>query len=235
MIVTHLLQVLGFIAMEPPTSFSAKALLDETAKVAESLQPVCREDAVYGQYTGYRDESGVAAGSQTETFVAARFSVDNWRWSGVTFYLRTGKRMAETRQVVTIAFRDPPRRMFQSSNGFGPNELVFELGNPGRISTSFLAKVPGPTMRLGPATFRFDYNDSFTNTSQLEAYERLIHDALIGDRTLFTRSDGIERLWEISAQLIADPPPVHEYSPGSWGPPEADELIAPHRWHLPQS
>jgi glucose-6-phosphate 1-dehydrogenase len=235
MIVTHLLQVLGFVAMEPPTSFSAKALLDETAKVAESLRPIGPEDVVYGQYAGYRDEDGVAADSQTETFVAARVAVDNWRWAGVPFYLRTGKRMAEKRQVVTIAFRDPPRRMFGSSNGFGPNELVFELGDPARISTSFLAKVPGPTMQLAPAAFTFDYKDSFTSAHHLEAYERLIHDALIGDRTLFTRADGIERLWEISAPVLDDPPSVHPYLPGSWGPAAAHELIAPRRWHLPET
>jgi glucose-6-phosphate 1-dehydrogenase len=235
MVVTHLLQVLGFIAMEPPTSFSPKALLDETAKVAESLRPIRPEDVVYGQYAGYQGETGVAADSATETFVAARVSIDNWRWAGVPFYLRTGKRMAETRQVVTIAFRDPPRRMFGSSNGFGPNELVFELGDPARISTSFLAKVPGPTMQLGPAAFTFDYKDSFTSAHQLEAYERLIHDALIGDRTLFTRADGIERLWEISAPLLANPPAVHPYSPDSWGPVAADRFIEPRRWHLPQA
>jgi glucose-6-phosphate 1-dehydrogenase len=235
MIVTHLLQVLGFIAMEPPTSFSPKALLDETAKVAESLRPIRPEDVVYGQYAGYRDEDGVAADSETETFVAARVSIDNWRWAGVPFYLRTGKRMAEKRQVVTIAFGDPPRRMFGSSNGFGPNELVFELGDPGRISTRFLAKVTGPTMQLGPAAFTFDYKDSFTSAHQLDAYERLIHDALIGDRTLFTRADGIERLWDISAPLLANPPAVHPYSPGSWGPTAADRLIEPRRWHLPET
>lgn len=234
MIVTHLLQVLGFVAMEPPTSFSAKALLDETVKVADSLRPIRPNDAVYGQYTGYRDEDGVAADSRTETFAAVRVSIDNWRWAGVPFYLRTGKRLAEKRNVITIAFRDPPRRMFESNNGFGPNELVFELSDPGSISTSFLAKVPGPTMRLGPARFRFDYEDSFTSAHQLKAYERLIHDALTGDRTLFTRADGIERLWEVSAPLITDPPPVQEYSPGSWGPAAADKLIAPHRWHLLQ-
>jgi glucose-6-phosphate 1-dehydrogenase len=234
MIVTHLLQVLGFVAMEPPTSFSAKALLDEAAKVADSLQPIQPDDVVYGQYAGYQDEDGVAADSQTETYVAARVFIDNWRWAGVPFYLRTGKRMAESRNVVTIAFRDPPRRMFESSNGFGPNELVFELSDPGSISTSFLAKVPGPTMQLGPARFTFDYKDSFTSAHQLKAYERLIHDALTGDRTLFTRADGIERLWEASAPLITSTPPVYEYSTGSWGPPEADELIAPRRWHLPQ-
>jgi glucose-6-phosphate 1-dehydrogenase len=235
MIVTHLLQVLGFVAMEPPTSFSAKALLDETVKVAESLRPIHPDNVVYGQYVGYRDEDGVASDSRTETFAAARVSIDNWRWAGVPFYLRTGKRMAETRHVVTIVFRDPPRRMFGSSNGFGPNKLVFDLADQGKISTSFLAKVPGPTMQLGPARFTFDYKHSFTSAHHLEAYERLIHDALIGDRTLFTRADGIERLWEISAPLLASPPSVHRYSPGSWGPPAADELIGSRRWHLPET
>ena len=233
MVVTHLLQVLGFIAMEPPTSFSPKALLDETAKVAESLRPIRPEDVVYGQYAGYRRETGVAPDSGTETFVAARVSIDNWRWAGVPFYLRTGKTMAETRQVVTIAFRDPPRRMFGSSNGFRPNELVFELGDPARISTSFLAKVPGPTMQLGPAAFTFDYTDWFTSAHRLDAYERLIHDALIGDRTLFTRADGIERLWEISRPLLENPPPVDPYPVGSFGPESVQRLITPYHWHLP--
>jgi glucose-6-phosphate 1-dehydrogenase len=234
MIVTHLLQVLGFIAMEPPTSFSAKALLNETVKVAESMRPIRPEDVVFGQYAGYRDEDGVAPESQTETFVAARVSIDNWRWAGVPFYLRTGKRMSATRRVVTIAFRDPPRRMFESSNGFRPNELVFDLGDPGSISSTFLAKVPGPTMELGTARFTFDYEDSFTSAHQLEAYERLIHDALMGDRTLFTRADGIERLWEVCSPVLDNPPRVHPYFPGSWGPPAADDLV-PRGWHLPEA
>jgi glucose-6-phosphate 1-dehydrogenase len=234
MIVTHLLQVLGFIAMEPPTSFSAKALLNETVKVAESMRPLRPEDVVFGQYAGYRDEDGVAPESQTETFVAARVAIDNWRWAGVPFYLRTGKRMAATRRVVTIAFRDPPRRMFESSNGFRPNELVFDLGDPGSISSTFLAKVPGPTMELGTARFTFDYEDSFTSAHQLEAYERLIHDALMGDRTLFTRADGIERLWEVCGPVLDSPPRVHPYFPGSWGPPAADDLV-PRGWHLPEA
>jgi glucose-6-phosphate 1-dehydrogenase len=232
MIVTHLLQVLGFIAMEPPTSFSAQALLNETVKVAESMRPICPEDVVYGQYAGYREADGVASESQTETFVAAKVMIDNWRWAGVPFYLRTGKRLAQTRRVVTIAFRDPPRRMFESTNGFAPNELIFDLGDPGSISSTFLAKIPGPTMQLGPAKFTFDYDNSFTSAHQLEAYERLIHDALMGDRTLFTRADGIERLWEVSTPLLNEPPRVHPYFPGSWGPPAADDLIAPRRWRL---
>jgi glucose-6-phosphate 1-dehydrogenase len=232
MIVTHLFQVLGFVAMEPPTSLSPKALVDETVKVFEAMLPVRGEDVVRGQYAGYRDEPGVAANSQTETFVALRVAIDNSRWAGVPFYLRTGKRMAETRRLLTITFREPPRRMFGSANGFGPNELVFDLADRGGISASFLAKVPGPAMRLGAARFRFDYDDSFAAASGLEAYERLIHDALVGDHTLFTRADGIERLWEVSAPVLEAPPPVRTYAPGSWGPPGTDELIAPGRWHL---
>lgn len=125
--------------------------------------------------------------------------------------------------------------MFGAANGFGPNKLVFELGDPGGISTTFLAKIPGPTMQLGPGQFKFDYKDSFASAYQLEAYERLIHDALIGDRTLFTRADGIERLWEISTPLLASPPAIHPYLPGSWGPAAADQLVEPGRWHLPDA
>jgi glucose-6-phosphate 1-dehydrogenase len=234
MVVTHLLQVLGFVAMEPPTSFSARALLNETAKVFESMAPIRPEHVVRGQYVGYREEPGVDPRSETETFIAAKVMIDNWRWAGVPFYLRTGKRLAETRRVVTIAFRDPPRRMFEHVNGFRPNELVFDLADRGGISTTFLAKVPGPTMELAPARFRFDYADSFGDTHELEAYERLIHDALLGDGTLFTRADGIERLWELSQPLLDAPGPVYPYEPGSWGPVQAERLITPGRWHLPQ-
>ena len=234
MVVTHLFQVLGFVAMEPPTSFSARALLDETVKVFHAMAPLRARDMIRGQYTGYRDEPGVARDSQTETFVALRVGIENWRWAGVPFYLRTGKRMAESRRLLTITFRDPPRRMFDSVEGHGPNRVVFDLGDRGGISASFLAKVPGPTMRLGPARFRFDYDDSFAAEHELEAYGRLIHDALMGDRTLFTRADGIERLWEVSAPVLEERPPVRPYAPGSWGPEGIDQLIAPDRWHLPE-
>jgi glucose-6-phosphate 1-dehydrogenase len=233
MIVTHLFQVLGFVAMEPPTSFSPKALVDETVKVFEAMAPLRPEDVLRGQYAGYRGEPGVAPDSQTETFVALRVAIDNWRWAGVPFYLRTGKQMAESRRVMTITFRDPPRRMFESGSDPGPNQVVFDLGDRGGISANFLAKVHGPTMRLGRARFRFDYDDSFAAAHELEAYERLIHDALIGDRTLFTRA-----VWDRAAlgavrAHARGAPPVRVYDPGSWGPPGTDELIAPGRWHLP--
>jgi glucose-6-phosphate 1-dehydrogenase len=239
MIVTHLFQVLGFVAMEPPISLEPKALALEREKVFDSLAPISPDDVVRGQYGGYRKEQGVAADSQTETYVAVRAMIDNWRWEGVPFYLRSGKRMAETRHLLTIAFRQPPRRMFpldceQIAEAFGHDHLTFELGDPGSISASFLAKVPGPTIELGEAHMRFSYADTFGGTQRaLDAYERLIHDVMVGDRTLFTGSDAIERLWEISEPLLADPPPTLPYEPGSWGPPEADALIAPRRWHLP--
>jgi glucose-6-phosphate 1-dehydrogenase len=239
MVVTHLFQVLGFVAMEPPTSLDPRPLTAEREKVFDAMPPLDPAAAVRGQYAGYRDEDGVAADSGTETFVALRAFVDNWRWDGVPFYLRSGKRMAENRHVLTVAFRQPPRRMFpldcaEIAESFGHDHLTFELGDPGSISASFLAKVPGPTMHLGEAHMRFSYADTFGGAERaLDAYERLIHDVMLGDRTLFTTSSAIERLWEISAPLLESPPPVRSYEADSWGPEEIDELIAPRRWHLP--
>jgi glucose-6-phosphate 1-dehydrogenase len=238
MVVTHLFQVLGFVAMEPPTSLQPKALGLEREKVFDSMPPLQPENLVRGQYVGYREEDGIAPGSETETYVAVKAFVDNWRWEGVPFYLRTGKRMAQKRNLLTIAFQQPPRRMFpldceQIVESFGHDHLTFELGDPGSISASFLAKVPGPTIELGEAHMRFSYADTFGGGEQaLDAYERLIHDVMVGDRTLFTSSEAIERLWEISEPVL-EPQSVRPYEPGSWGPPEADALIAPRRWHLP--
>ena len=239
MVVTHLFQVLSFVAMEPPTSLSAKSLMTERQKVFDSMPALVPEDVVRGQYAGYRDEPGVAAGSETETFVALRAFVDNWRWAGVPFYLRSGKRMAENRHLLTVAFNEPPRRMFpldcdQAAESFGHDHLTFELGDPGTITATFLAKVPGPEIRLGEAHMRFSYATTFGGSEQaLEPYERLLHDVLVGDRTLFTTSEAIERLWEISEPVLEAPPPVQVYEPGSWGPESIDALIAPRHWHLP--
>jgi len=235
MIVTHLFQVLGFVAMEPPTSWHAGPLVDEQAKVFRSMEPLSPEDVVRGQYRGYRDEEGVAADSDTETFVALRATIENWRWSGVPFYLRTGKRLAEKRQRVTIAFRRPPTRMFAlAPSPEDADRLVFELGDPGGIAADFWAKMPGPAMRLGRGRMRFSFEEAFGREGLLEAYEKLIHDAMLGDRTLFTRADGIERTWEVSMPALAYPPPLEPYEPGSWGPAAMDELIAPRRWGLPE-
>ena len=236
MIVTHLYQVLGFLAMEPPTSLDPAPLVDEQAKVFRSMLPLKPEDVVFGQYEGYRDEEGVATDSTTETFAAARAEIDNWRWAGVPFYMRTGKRMATRRQVVTIAFREPPRRMFamETTEGDGHDGLVFDLADPGGISAQFWAKLPGPTMRLGRARMSFSFADSFGTDRALEAYERLIHDAMLGDRTLFTRADGIERTWEVSQPVLDADVPVLPYAPGSWGPDAVRDLIAPRQWRLPE-
>jgi glucose-6-phosphate 1-dehydrogenase len=239
MVVTHLLQVLSFVAMEPPTSLDPKPLMGEREKVFDAMPLLEPANVVRGQYVGYRDEEGVAKVSDAETFVALRACIDNWRWDGVPFYLRSGKRMAETRHVLTVAFKQPPRRMFpldcsEVVESFGHDHLTFELGDPGSISASFLAKVPGPTMHLGEAHMRFTYADSFGGPERaLDAYERLIHDVMVGDRTLFTTSDAIERLWAISEPVLENPPPLRPYEPDSWGPGEIEELIAPRRWHLP--
>jgi glucose-6-phosphate 1-dehydrogenase len=238
MIVTHLFQVLGFVAMEPPTSLDARHLRDETAKVFDAVRPIDIAHVVRGQYAGYTGEPGVAEGSGTETMAAVRAEVDNWRWAGVPFLLRSGKRLAASRQVITLGFHQPPLRMFpirrDATQAGRRNEIVIDFADPGSITTSFLAKEPGATMRLGTAELTFHYADSFGAAYDLEGYERLLLDAMLGDQSLFTSSDAIERLWEISAPLLEHPPPAQPYGPGSWGPqPALDRLAAPYHWHLP--
>jgi glucose-6-phosphate 1-dehydrogenase len=236
MVVTHLFQVLGFIAMEPPTSLAAKPLRDEKAKVFDALRPIDVRHVVRGHYAGYRSEPGVPASSDTETMVAVRVEVDNWRWQGVPFYLRSGKAMATSRQLITLGFHKPPLRMFRTSRRDAPlggiNEIVIDFADPGAIRVGFLAKEPGPEMILGAASMNFRYEDSFAQSMALEGYERLILLAMLGDQSLFTRADSIERVWEISEPLLNSPPPAEQYEKGSWGPPSVDKLIAPYRWYL---
>ncbi len=239
MVVTHLLQVLGFIAMEPPSSLDARALRSEKAKVYDGLRPIDVRHVVRGQYEGYRDEPGVPPDSQTETMVAVRAEVDNWRWAGVPFFLRSGKAMGASRQVVTLGFHEPPLRMFRIERHDAPagyrNELIIDFADPGSITVQFLAKEPGPEMKLGGGSIVFRYQDSFMQDNSLEGYEHLILLAMLGDQSLFTSSEGIERLWAISEPLLQNPPPVEPYAKGSWGPqPATDRLIAPFRWHLPE-
>ena len=236
MVVTHLFQVLGFIAMEQPTSLAAKPLRDEVNKVFDSIRPLDPDHVIRGQYEGYRDEPNVSAQSQTETFVALRTEVENTRWKGVPFFLRTGKCLAESRQVITIGFCEPVMRMFPNQHELQHrigNRLVVDFADPGRIQAQFLAKQPGPLMHLEPAEMTFNYADSFEAHHNLEAYEHLILQAMQGNQSLFTRSDGIERLWEIATPVLDDPPPVQPYAVGSWGPESIDHLIAPDHWHLP--
>jgi len=236
MIVTHLFQILGFMAMEPPTALEPAAISEEKNKVFRSMLPIRPEDVVRGQYTGYKSEEGVAADSDTETFIALKCTIDNWRWAGVPFFLRTGKRLAEGQRIISIAFREPPKSMFPAGSGIGeagPDHLTFDLADAAKLSLSFYGKRPGPGMRLDKLSLQFAMHDTTHIGDVLEAYERLVLDAMRGDRTLFTTADGIERLWEVSSALLEAPPPVRSYAPGSWGPNAIHQLIAPFAWRLP--
>jgi glucose-6-phosphate 1-dehydrogenase len=236
MVVTHLFQILAFMAMEPPTSLEPNPISEEKNKVFRSMLPVQPGDAVRGQYIGYRAEEGVHPESDTETFIALKCFIDNWRWAGVPFYLRTGKRLAEGQRIISIAFREPPKSMFPANSGVGsqgPDHLTFDLADASKMSLSFYGKRPGPGMRLDKLSLQFAMHDTGYAGDVLEAYERLILDAMRGDYTLFTAAEGIEQLWEKSMPLLEAPPPVRLYTPGSWGPNVIHSLIAPHAWRLP--
>ncbi len=236
MVVTHLFQVMAFTAMEPPTALEPRAITEEKNKVFRSMLPIEPSDVVRGQYSGYRGEPGVAPESETETFIALKCYIDNWRWAGVPFYLRTGKRMAEGARIISIAFKEPPRTMFPAGSGVGdhgPDHLTFDLADKSRMSLSFYGKRPGPGMKLDKLSMQFAMHETNWAGAVLEAYERLIFDAIRGDHTLFTTADGIEELWDRSTNLLENPPPVRPYQPGTWGPNQIHQLIAPRGWRLP--
>ncbi len=236
MVVTHLFQILAFMAMEPPTSLEPIPISEEKNKVFRSMLPIEPSNVVRGQYTGYRAEEGVDPESDTETFIALKCAIDNWRWAGVPFFLRTGKRLAEGQRIISIAFREPPKSMFPVGSGVGaqgPDHLTFDLADASKMSLSFYGKRPGPGMRLDKLSLQFAMHDTGMVGDVLEAYERLILDAMRGDHTLFTTAEGIERLWEISIPLLESPPPVRLYPPGAWGPKSIHQLVAPHAWRLP--
>lgn len=221
MVVTHLFQVMAFVAMEPPTTLEPRSISEEKNKVFRSLEPILPEDVVRGQYTGYRDEPGVHPDSDTETFIALRARVDNWRWAGVPFYLRTGKRMAEGIRIISIAFKEAPKSMFPAGSGIGsqgPDHLTFDLADETKVSLSFYGKRPGPGMRLDKLSMQFSTQETGRSGDVMEAYERLILDAMRGDHTLFTTAEGIESLWERSTPLLDHPPAVKLYAPGVVGP-----------------
>ncbi len=236
MVVTHLLQILGFMAMEPPTALAPGPISEEKNKVFRSLMSIEPRNVVRGQFIGYRKEEGVDPESDTETFIALKCFIDNWRWAGVPFFLRTGKRMAEGQRIISIAFREPPKSMFPGDSGIGalgPDHLTFDLADQSKVSLSFYGKRPGPGMRLDKQSLQFAMHETGLGGDVLEAYERLILDAMRGDHTLFCTADGIERLWEVSKALLDSPPQVKVYAPGSWGPQAIYQLIAPYAWRLP--
>ena len=240
----HVLQVLSLLTMEPPISLAPDAIQGEKAKVLHAMRPMDPQRAVRGQYTsgiadaraapGYREEPGVAPDSDTETFFAARVEIDSWRWAGVPFYLRAGKRLPRRETEVTVVFHEAPMWLFQGTGveTLRPNRLVLRLQPNEGISLSFLAKQPGPEVQVNRVSMDFSYRDSFM-TEPAEAYERLLNDAMAGDSTLFLRGDNVERAWMVVQPVLDNPPPLSMYPAGTWGPREADDLIAePREWQL---
>ena len=235
MVVTHLVQILGVVALEPPARITGDALHVERTKLFDALRPLDPARVVFGQYDGYQAEPGVQHGSRTETFVALEARVDSWRWSGIPFYLRTGKALAESRRTVTIGFTEAPLRIFPdvSTDSRRPSELVFKLSDDPRVSFELEAKIPGPKILLGKAALTLDLAEAFGDSSPLEAYERLLNDVMIKDHLLFTRSEQIERIWEVSTPVLDDPPEPLRYPRGSWGPQAALGLVPEPGWRLP--
>lgn len=242
----HVLQLLSVIAMEPPYSMAPNAIRDEKAKVFHAMRPMDPATAVRGQYVGgmvhgdgvpgYRQEPGVSAGSDIETYFAAKVEIDSWRWAGVPFYLRAGKRLATRLTEIAIVFKPVPLTLFEgcSIDAYRPNLLFIRIQPEEGIVFRFMAKQPGPDVCLQEVNMNFSYHDAFMS-QPAEAYERLLHDAMDGDQTLFLRSDSVERAWEVVQPVLDAPSPVTFYAAGSWGPREADQILLPRHWALQRS
>ena len=239
----HVLQMLSLLTMEPPSNVAPEAIRDEKIKVIRAMQPLNPARTVRGQYAagtidgqpvpGYRQEKDVSPESMTETFFAAQIEIDSWRWAGVPFYVRTGKRLPRRATEIVVQFREPPLCFFEGTDvtHLPSDHLVIRIQPDEGIQFAFLAKKPGPEISVQPVMMEFDYSSSFM-TSPPEAYERLLHDVMVGDHTLFMREDAAERAWVVVEPALNDPTPTCVYPAGSWGPREADQLIAPRKWHL---
>ncbi|HEX4486350.1 MAG TPA: glucose-6-phosphate dehydrogenase, partial [Terriglobales bacterium] len=246
MVPNHMMQLISLITMEPPISFHANAVRDEQSKILHAIQPFTDQDvlseAVRGQYgdgvnnkgervPAYRHEPKVDPESKTETFVAMKLAIDNWRWAGVPFYLRTGKRLKSQNTHIVIQFRQAPFVLFRDTpvDSLMPNQLILHIQPEEGISLRFAAKVPGPSMHLGAVDMNFEYADYFGRQPST-GYERLLHDCMIGDQTLFQRADMVEAGWCVVSPVLdlwrALPPRnFPNYTSGSWGPKDADELL----------
>jgi glucose-6-phosphate 1-dehydrogenase len=233
MVQTHLFQVLTILAMEPPVSFEPDRLRDEKVRVLRSMLPVDPAKVVRAQYRGYRDEDDVARDSQSETFAAMQVFIDNWRWAGVPFNLRTGKRLKRKVTEFSLSFRHVPYNVFRGTDAMPPGRdaLVIRVQPNEGLSLHLNVKRPGVSLELDRASLDFHYERQF-ETELVEAYELLILEAMEGDHTLFTREDEVEQAWAVLMPVFRNPPPVGQYEPGSWGPKEADELILPRHWHV---
>jgi glucose-6-phosphate 1-dehydrogenase len=233
MVQTHLFQVLTILAMEPPVSFEPDRLRDEKVRVLRSMLPVDPGRVVRGQYHGYRNEPDVAKDSQAETHVALQLFIDNWRWAGVPFNLRTGKRLKRKVTELSLSFRHVPYNVFKGTDATPPGRdaLIIRVQPGEGLSIALNVKRPGVGLELDRATLDFEYERQF-QAPLVEAYELLILEAMHGDHSLFTREDEVERAWEVLMPVLRDPPKVAQYEPGSWGPKEADDLILPRHWHV---
>jgi glucose-6-phosphate 1-dehydrogenase len=231
MLVTHLFQVVAEVAMEPPASLDAADLQAAREKVIRAFRPIDPDEVVLGQFAGYKDVKGIAKRSTTDTYVAAKLWIDNPRWRGVPFLLRTGKRMAASQQRVSIVLKTPPRPFHKLPAQ--ANVLSFSLAGTGELDLSLLAKKPGVALTLEQATVQLPLA-ALPDAEPLPPYVRLISDVLLGDRSLFTRPDGLAATWKAITPLLDTPPKPISYAPGSWGPAKARRLAAPHRWLLGQ-
>jgi glucose-6-phosphate 1-dehydrogenase len=228
----HLLQVVGLLAMEPPAGYGHADVGDEKAKVFRAMPPLRPSDVVRGQFTGYRDEPGVAADSTTETFVALRAHVDTWRWAGVPFFIRAGKCLPTTSTQVTVRLRRPPAAVLGEDHTGPANYLRFDLEGDLSISVGARVKAPGEAMTGTDVELALVEKP---NGADLAPYERLLGDALIGDHSLFTRQDAVEAAWAVVDPVLDDATPLHPYPPGSWGPDEAARLTRGHGgWYDPK-
>jgi glucose-6-phosphate 1-dehydrogenase len=241
----HVMELLSFVAMEPPVSFEASAVRAEKIKVWRSIQPIHPADTVRGQYgpgvgsdgkplLGYRQEDRVHPRSQTETYAALRLEIENWRWAGVPFYIRAGKRLAKRVTEITIMFKQPPLSIFKDEQGKGAegirNNIISMRIQPDEgITLRFGAKLPGPNMRISPVNMNFSYAEAF-GASSANGYERLLLDAMLGDATLFAHRDGVEATWALITPILEDwaKNPIRDlpnYAAGTWGPPTSDAML----------
>ena len=221
----HILQVLTMLTMEPPISISSEDMQNEKIKVLSAIRDIKSEDVIRGQYVGYLDEEGVAANSDTETFVAMKVFIDNWRWAGVPIYMRTGKKMPETVLEVLVEFKKPPRELFGRGN---PNAVRFRLGAKDGVDISLLAKKPGTKLTTEEIDLTVEFVTEFGDRQG--PYERLLRAAMLGDHFRFTRIDAVLHSWKILEDILKSPSRVHPYFEGTWGPDEAQEMI-PGGWN----
>lgn len=230
----HLMQIVAMLAMEPPTGPDSGFLQDEKAKVFAAMPAVDPKDVVRGQYVGYREEDGVAPGSDTETFVAMKVEIDSWRWAGVPWYLRVGKCLAGAATEAVIELRRPPRLLFDEIGGDPPgrNLIRLRLGTADGVTFALQAKTPGPHLDSEEIDVSVDFASALGERQ--EAYERLLGDAIAGSQRRFARQDIVEQTWRILQPALDDPAPIHPYFRGSWGPVESDKILGTDAWYPPQ-